>query len=39
MKSLDWDEKGIREDGRFLSNFRLHDDIVLFSNLNERGAS
>uniref|UniRef100_A0A7I4Y8T5 Reverse transcriptase domain-containing protein n=1 Tax=Haemonchus contortus TaxID=6289 RepID=A0A7I4Y8T5_HAECO len=31
MKSLDWDEKGIRVDGRFLSNLRFADDIVLFS--------
>ena len=31
MKSLDWDEKGIRVDGKFLSNLRFADDIVLFS--------
>nr|CDJ90892.1 RNA-directed DNA polymerase (reverse transcriptase) domain containing protein [Haemonchus contortus] len=31
MKSLDRDEKGIRVDGRFLSNLRFADDIVLFS--------
>ena len=31
MKSLDWDERGIRVDGRFLSNLRFADDIVLFS--------
>ncbi|XGW11186.1 hypothetical protein V3C99_012578 [Haemonchus contortus] len=31
MKSLNWDEKGIRVDGWFLSNLRFADDIVLFS--------
>ncbi len=31
MQSLDWDEKGIKVDGRFLSNLRFADDIVLFS--------
>ncbi|KAE9417168.1 hypothetical protein Angca_009690, partial [Angiostrongylus cantonensis] len=31
MKSLDWDEKGIRIDGKFLSNLRFADDIVIFS--------
>ncbi|KAK6761046.1 hypothetical protein RB195_022203 [Necator americanus] len=31
MKSLSWEEKGIRVDGRFLSNLRFADDIVLFS--------
>ena len=31
MKSLDWDEKGIRIDGKFLSNLRFVDDIVIFS--------
>ena len=31
MKSLEWDERGIRVDGRFLSNLRFADDIVLFS--------
>ncbi|KAL6723479.1 hypothetical protein Aduo_018478 [Ancylostoma duodenale] len=31
MRSLDWEEKGIRVDGRFLSNLRFADDIVLFS--------
>ena len=31
MKSLDWDERGIRVDRRFLSNLRFADDIVLFS--------
>ena len=31
MKSLNWDERGIRVDGRFLSNLRFADDIVLFS--------
>ncbi len=31
MKSLEWDERGIRIDGRFLSNLRFADDIVLFS--------
>ncbi|VDO54433.1 unnamed protein product [Haemonchus placei] len=30
MKSLDWEEKGIGVDGRFLSNHRFVDDIVLF---------
>ncbi|KAK6765472.1 hypothetical protein RB195_025404 [Necator americanus] len=31
MKSLLWKERGIRVDGRFLSNLRFADDIVLFS--------
>ncbi|KAK6728975.1 hypothetical protein RB195_006185 [Necator americanus] len=31
MKSLSWEERGIRVDGRFLSNLRFADDIVLFS--------
>ncbi|KAK6735490.1 hypothetical protein RB195_018606 [Necator americanus] len=31
MKSLPWEERGIRVDGRFLSNLRFTDDIVLFS--------
>ncbi|KAK6751408.1 hypothetical protein RB195_003042 [Necator americanus] len=31
MKSLSWEEKGIRVGGRFLSNLRFADDIVLFS--------
>ncbi|KAK6735277.1 hypothetical protein RB195_018456 [Necator americanus] len=31
MKSLCWEERGIRVDGRFLSNLRFADDIVLFS--------
>ncbi|KAE9420535.1 hypothetical protein Angca_003034, partial [Angiostrongylus cantonensis] len=31
MKSLDWDEKGILIDGKFLSNRRFADDIVIFS--------
>ncbi|KAK6736148.1 hypothetical protein RB195_019055 [Necator americanus] len=31
MKSLFWEEKGIRVDGRFLSNLRFADDIVPFS--------
>ncbi|VDM64655.1 unnamed protein product [Angiostrongylus costaricensis] len=31
MKSLDWDEKGIRIEGKFLSNLRFADDIVIFS--------
>ncbi|KAK6729601.1 hypothetical protein RB195_006570 [Necator americanus] len=31
MKSLSWEERGIRVDGRFLSNLRFTDDIVLFS--------
>ncbi len=36
MKSLDWNERGIRVDGRFLSNLRFADDIVLFSSsINE----
>ncbi|KAK6767093.1 hypothetical protein RB195_026502 [Necator americanus] len=30
MKSLSWEERGIRVDGRFLSNLRFADDIVLF---------
>ncbi|KAK6760491.1 hypothetical protein RB195_021816 [Necator americanus] len=48
MKSLSWEERGIRVDGRFLSNLRFADDIVLFSSstneaetmlneMNERG--
>ncbi|EYB94618.1 hypothetical protein Y032_0169g215 [Ancylostoma ceylanicum] len=35
MKSLNWDERGIRVDGRFLSNLRFADDIVLFSRSTE----
>ncbi|KAK6760849.1 hypothetical protein RB195_022061 [Necator americanus] len=36
MKSLSWEERGIRVDGRFLSNLRFADDIVLFSSsINE----
>ena len=35
MKSLDWDERGIRVDGRFLSNLRFADHIVLFSSITE----
>ncbi|VDM83118.1 unnamed protein product [Strongylus vulgaris] len=31
MKSLDCNERGIQVDGRFLSNLRFADDIVLFS--------
>ncbi|KAK6734511.1 hypothetical protein RB195_017976 [Necator americanus] len=31
MKSLSWEERGIRVDGRFLSNLRFADDIVAFS--------
>ncbi|KAK6726501.1 hypothetical protein RB195_004682 [Necator americanus] len=31
MKSLSWEERGVRVDGRFLSNLRFADDIVLFS--------
>ncbi|KAE9412640.1 hypothetical protein Angca_007107, partial [Angiostrongylus cantonensis] len=31
MKSLDWDEKGLRIDGKFPSNLRFADDIVIFS--------
>lgn len=31
MKSLDWEGKGIPVDGRFLSNLRFADDIVIFS--------
>ncbi|WKY10286.1 hypothetical protein Q1695_002549 [Nippostrongylus brasiliensis] len=31
MKSLDWDENGIREDGKFLSNLRFADDIITFA--------
>ncbi|KAK6741274.1 hypothetical protein RB195_009245 [Necator americanus] len=31
MKSLSLEERGIRVDGRFLSNLRFADDIVLFS--------
>ncbi|KAK6755372.1 hypothetical protein RB195_014005 [Necator americanus] len=32
MKSLSWEERGIRVDERFLSNLCFADDIVLFSN-------
>ncbi|KAK6749330.1 hypothetical protein RB195_001750 [Necator americanus] len=31
MKSLSWEERDMRVDGRFLSNLRFADDIVLFS--------
>ncbi|KAE9415656.1 hypothetical protein Angca_002663, partial [Angiostrongylus cantonensis] len=31
MKSLDWDKKGIGIAGKFLSNLRFADDIVIFS--------
>ncbi|KAK6741073.1 hypothetical protein RB195_009121 [Necator americanus] len=31
MKSLSWEERGIRVDGRFLSNLRFANDIFLFS--------
>ncbi|KAK6737622.1 hypothetical protein RB195_019996 [Necator americanus] len=31
MKSFSWKERGIRVDGRFLSNLRFADDILLFS--------
>ncbi|KAK6741713.1 hypothetical protein RB195_009529 [Necator americanus] len=31
MKSLSWEERGIRVDGRFHSNLRFADNIVLFS--------
>ncbi|WKY13421.1 hypothetical protein Q1695_004329 [Nippostrongylus brasiliensis] len=31
MESLDWDEKGIRVDGKFLSNLRFADDIVIIA--------
>ncbi|KAK6756763.1 hypothetical protein RB195_014908 [Necator americanus] len=31
MKSLSWEGRGIRVDGRFLSNLRFADDIVFFS--------
>ncbi|KAK6736808.1 hypothetical protein RB195_019480 [Necator americanus] len=31
MKSLSWEERCIRVDGRFLSNLRFANDIVLFS--------
>ncbi|KAK6751184.1 hypothetical protein RB195_002886 [Necator americanus] len=31
MKSLSWEERGLRVDGRFLSNLRFADNIVLFS--------
>ncbi|KAK6764609.1 hypothetical protein RB195_024799 [Necator americanus] len=36
MKSLSWEERGIRVDGRILSNLRFADDIVLLpSSINE----
>ncbi|WKY04192.1 hypothetical protein Q1695_005292 [Nippostrongylus brasiliensis] len=31
MKSLDWDEMGIRVDGKFLPNLRFADGIVIFA--------
>ncbi|KAJ1351848.1 hypothetical protein KIN20_008006 [Parelaphostrongylus tenuis] len=31
MKSLDWGEKGIRVDGKFLLHLRFANDIVIFS--------
>ncbi|KAK6739469.1 hypothetical protein RB195_008137 [Necator americanus] len=31
LESLFWEERGIRVDGRFLSNLRFAEDIVLFS--------
>ncbi|VDM52240.1 unnamed protein product [Angiostrongylus costaricensis] len=31
MKLFDWNEKGIRIGGKFLTNFRFADDIVTFS--------
>ncbi|VDL84305.1 unnamed protein product [Nippostrongylus brasiliensis] len=31
MKSLDWDKKGLRVDGKFLSNFRFANHIVIFA--------
>ncbi|KAE9415501.1 hypothetical protein Angca_005176, partial [Angiostrongylus cantonensis] len=31
MKSLDWDEKGIRIDGKFLSNLRFAGEIAIFA--------
>ncbi|KAK6751174.1 hypothetical protein RB195_002879 [Necator americanus] len=31
MKSLSWEERGLRVDGRFLSNLRFADNIILFS--------
>ncbi|KAK6753824.1 hypothetical protein RB195_013047 [Necator americanus] len=38
MKSLSWEERGIRVDGRFISNLRFADDIVLFpSSIGEAG--
>ena len=39
MRSLDWDEKGIRVDGRFLSNLRFADNIVLFSKNTNQAVS
>ncbi|VDL86048.1 unnamed protein product [Nippostrongylus brasiliensis] len=31
MMSLNWDEKGIHVDGKFLSNLRFAEDIVIFA--------
>ena len=31
IKSLDWEDKGICVNGKFLSNLRFADDIVIFS--------
>ncbi|KAK6745401.1 hypothetical protein RB195_011870 [Necator americanus] len=39
MKSLSWEERGIRVDGRFLSNLRFADDIVLFSSSTNEAES
>ncbi|KAK6742176.1 hypothetical protein RB195_009817 [Necator americanus] len=39
MKSLSWEERGIRVDGRFVSNLRFADDIVLFSSSTNEAES
>lgn len=31
MKDLRWEQKGIKIDGKYLSNLRFADDIILFS--------
>lgn len=35
FRRLDWDKKGLRVDGRYLSNLRFADDIVLISGTKE----
>jgi len=35
FRRLDWDKKGLRVDGRYLSNLRFADDTVLISSTKE----